>query len=135
MAMVRWIPALVWMGVIFSMSAKTGSEIGSMFPFVDLLPEWMGGLDFGHLIAYYVLGLLVWFAIGDSVSSPASAKWLAIAISALYGATDEFHQLFVDGRSAEWRDLLNDTIGACLAMVTVSLPPVRRWLDRRRGKG
>lgn len=125
-AWVRWLPAVLWMAVIFYMSSRTGSELGTMFPFAEHLPDWMGGLNSGHLVAYYVLGLLVWWGLG---STSRSAKWLSVLICTAYGVTDEFHQLFVDGRSAELRDLVNDFIGACLAMLTVSLPPVRRRLE------
>lgn len=122
----RWLPAVLWMAAIFWMSSRTGSEIGSLFPFAERLPAWTGGLDFGHLVAYYILALAVLHGFGD-VSR--SARLWTILICTLYGATDEFHQLFVDGRSAELRDLVNDFIGACLAMLTVSLPPVRRRLE------
>lgn len=116
------------MAAIFWMSSRTGSELGTLFPFAERLPAWMGGLNFGHLVAYYVLGLFVWWGIGNNRPS---AKWLTVIICALYGVTDEWHQLYVDGRSAEWIDLLNDTIGAVLAMLTLSIPPVRRLLKRR----
>ena len=36
----------------------------------------------------------------------------AVISSAVYAATDEFHQLFVEGRSGEIRDILIDTSGA-----------------------
>jgi len=127
----RWLPAAIWMGGIFWMSSRTGSEIDGLFPFAERLPDWMGGLDFGHVVAYYILGLLVLFGFGKP--SP-SAKWLTVAVCTLYGATDEFHQLFVDGRSAEWHDLANDSAGACLAVLTVSLPPVRRRFWACAGK-
>lgn len=35
----------------------------------------------------------------------------SIIIGFFYAATDEFHQLFVDGRSGEFRDICIDTIG------------------------
>jgi VanZ family protein len=39
---------------------------------------------------------------------------VAIAITATYAATDEIHQMFVPGRSAEVADLIFDTLGACV---------------------
>lgn len=127
----RSVPAVLWMAAIFWMSSRTGSEIGAMFPFVRYLPDWMGGLDFGHLAAYFVLGFLVLWAFGHTGRS---AKWLTVVICTLYGATDEFHQLFVDGRSAQWHDLLNDAIGATLAVLLFSWPPVRRRIGLAAGK-
>ncbi|HBI73812.1 MAG TPA: hypothetical protein DEG06_04480 [Lachnospiraceae bacterium] len=37
---------------------------------------------------------------------------LSILFSFLYAATDEFHQLFVPGRSGEFKDVMIDTVGA-----------------------
>ena len=36
----------------------------------------------------------------------------AFGFSSLYGATDEFHQLFVEGRSGQFSDVLVDSAGA-----------------------
>lgn len=38
--------------------------------------------------------------------------FLSILFSFLYAATDEFHQLFVPGRSGEFKDVMIDTAGA-----------------------
>ena len=46
---------------------------------------------------------------------------LAVLISACYAATDEFHQLFVPGRSGEVRDVLVDTAGAVIGILFLSL--------------
>ncbi len=43
----------------------------------------------------------------------------ALLICLIYGATDEFHQTFVDGRSGEVRDVLVDTLGALIAIVLI----------------
>lgn len=42
-----------------------------------------------------------------------SGAWL---IATLYGVTDEWHQTFVAGRTAEFRDLVNDGLGALVAV-------------------
>ena len=127
MSMLRFLPALIWMGVIFYLSAQTGSELGSMFPFVERFFPWMDGFNFGHFVAYFILALLLWWGFG---SDRITIKLLVVAICALYGVTDEFHQRFVEGRTPDVLDLRNDTIGAILAMVFVSLPTVRRLLRK-----
>jgi VanZ family protein len=124
----RWLPAVLWMGVIFWLSSRTGSELGSMFPWVDTYLYWLDGFNFGHFVAYYILAILFWFALG---SPRWPAKLWAILLCAAYGATDEYHQKFVEGRMPDWLDLRNDTIGALLAMLTVSVPPLAGKLNRR----
>ncbi len=70
-----------------------------------------------HGGVYGLLGLLLLRAL-------ASAEWrgvtvravlLAVAIAAVYGALDEWHQSFVPDRTAEWADVVADAAGACLA--------------------
>ena len=41
---------------------------------------------------------------------------IAWVIATVYGATDEFHQSFVPGRSADWLDLAADAAGAFAAV-------------------
>jgi VanZ family protein len=67
---------------------------------------------FGHFGIYGLLGTLVcrqgrgWRA----------AIWSLIVVSA-FGASDEWHQSFVPGRSTDFRDWVADTSGAALAIV------------------
>jgi VanZ family protein len=41
------------------------------------------------------------------------AAWL---ITTIYGATDEWHQMYTPGRTSELRDLRNDAVGAAAAL-------------------
>lgn len=45
----------------------------------------------------------------DSIKYPLI---MSITLSFLYACTDELHQIFVPGRSAQFRDILIDTLGA-----------------------
>jgi VanZ family protein len=81
-----------------------------------------------HVVEYSILGVLVWRLIHFE---PAFAEhgmgrqiWLALMFSALYAASDEFHQHFVAGRQAAVRDVLLDTCGAALGLLVL-------WLGRR----
>jgi VanZ family protein len=72
-----------------------------------------------HSIAYSGLALVMLRAL-------VSGRWRAIAprqavaavlLTAAYGATDELHQWFVPGRTADVRDLAADAAGALVAVL------------------
>lgn len=105
--LVRWAPAVLWAALIFTLSSISG------------LPAPPGGLTdkHAHLITYAVLcACLVW---GLTDRAPARTTWAiaaaAVVLTALYGASDEWHQSFVPGRETSRLDLAADTAGAVLA--------------------
>lgn len=113
-----WLPAIGWMAVIFFMSARTGSELNKWFFFIP-------NLNWGHLVEYFILGLLVYYALARSTRLR-RIFIVTVLISTLYGATDEFHQAFVPGRTPDIADLTNDAIGSILAVVLI------RWRSRKQ---
>ena len=76
---------------------------------------------------YAVLAILFGLTIREYKPEP----WLllALAATAAYAATDEFHQLFVPGRSGQLKDVLIDTAGGALGLVLLALI---LYLKRRR---
>jgi VanZ family protein len=74
-----------------------------------------------HSIAYAVLGGLLLRAL--SGAAWAGITWrrvaAAVALSTLYGVTDELHQWFVPGREASLADLAADAVGAGVAAVVL----------------
>lgn len=121
----RALPAILWMAAIYILSARTGDELGSWLPFFQ---EWFPGMmsfDWGHFAAYFILAwtyLLIFGIHGDRIT----VKVCVVLLCLLYGITDEWHQSFVPGRSPDWHDLRNDTIGAALAMLASMVPAIRR---------
>ncbi len=74
-----------------------------------------------HIILYAGFGLLLYFTLKRS-SNPTLRNYsiiLAIIIGTAYGASDEFHQSFVPGRSASFYDLLADSIGITLVQTII----------------
>ena len=59
-----------------------------------------------HLVLFASIGSLLWIAAG------ARRVFFVLGIAVLLGALDESVQWFSPGRSAEWLDLLADSIGA-----------------------
>jgi hypothetical protein len=71
-------------------------------------------LKAGHAIGYFFLGLTVLFGLRlASRWSPARAVGLCL----LYAISDEFHQLFVTGRSAALNDVLIDILAALIGVI------------------
>jgi VanZ family protein len=65
-----------------------------------------------HTTEYAGLGFLLALALAETARlRPLALLFAAAGLATLYGATDEFHQHFVPGRTADWHDLLADCIG------------------------
>lgn len=74
-----------------------------------------------HMTEYAILGLLS-FAFYSGFAALKKRNYLyALITTAFYAATDEFHQYFIPGRSAELRDVLIDTSGAAIALLLLYL--------------
>ena len=99
-----WGPAVLLMMVIFVLSSLSD------------IPAPPGGLSdvSAHAIAYAGLGILMVRALAGARRSGVTVWSLVggIALTTLYGVTDEYHQSFVDGRFSEGRDVMADAVGA-----------------------
>ena len=93
-----WGPALLWAAVIFYLSSRHRVPV----------PDITGADKVCHFGAYALLGFLL--AHGARRSGLGSA-WAPV-LGSLYGASDEFHQSFVPGRSSDPADWAADTLGA-----------------------
>ena len=74
-----------------------------------------------HTILYAGFGFVVYLTLKHSSNSTLRnyAFIAAIIIGTVYGASDEFHQSFVPGRSANIKDLYADIIGLILAQTII----------------
>lgn len=109
-AVARWPVALLWMLLIFALSSIPNEiQQPSRLP-IDKA---------AHLVEFGVLGfLLTWMASGRT---PARAAAVAgIALTTLYGVTDELHQAFVPGRDPALDDLIADFAGAVLGAIAAA---------------
>lgn len=119
----RWAGVLAWMSVIFLFSSGDASTSSTQSGFiVDALKgtsiELPGDvLTFltrkaAHIFLYFVLGLLVCGTIHEYGRRSTKMVILSVVICFLYAITDELHQWFVPGRSAEVRDVVIDTLSS-----------------------
>ena len=98
----RWLPPLLWAGVILFVTSIPGSLVPHQFSPYDKLV---------HFSVYGLFGAL----LGRDLSY-VTGRWraalLAIVISVAFGAADEWHQGFIPGRATDLADWRADSIGA-----------------------
>ena len=107
-----WGPAVAQMALIFAISSLHEAP----------LPSNMSD-HFGHGVGYLMLSVLLFrsFAGGSWTGVSWRSGALAVAFSVLYGMSDEFHQMFVPGRTAAWDDVLADLNGALIGAALVGI--------------
>ena len=87
-----------------------------------------------HMTEYAILGLLS-FTFYRGILKKEKRQFLAALLTAaVYAATDEFHQYFIPGRSAEVMDVCIDTLGASigLAILFFTLKVVRKHCQKSK---
>ena len=114
---IRSVPAALYMVLIHVVSSVEGRKISS-FAVDDRI---------AHYVEYFILGVLLVLALSafDRKGRPWRIAVFVIALAALYGAIDEYHQSFVAGRVASVKDLGFDVAGASTSALLI------RWLAWR----
>lgn len=86
-----------------------------------------------HMTIYGVLGLLVYIAFWGIYHR---GKWLSVVgtlgVCLIYAISDEWHQYFVSGRSAQVSDVMIDVLGAFIGVILVRLVYACLRLGKRR---
>jgi len=127
-----WMPAIVWMAIIFlgstdMLSAEHTSRILAPFlrwidpqiSLVALNAIQLGIRKLGHLTEYAILAMLLWRALRGGIrwQMKMSILFLVAALgSAIFAASDEFHQSFVPSRTASPNDVMIDICGALVGL-------------------
>ncbi|MGH2317079.1 VanZ family protein [Planococcus sp. SE5232] len=146
-----WIAAISWMAVIFYLSHQPGSAssdlssgvVAALLSFIDQMAP---NLEFdsenfhtfvrknAHFIAYFLLSLLSLNAWRSSGFYGMKQLVLGFGMCVLFAVTDEIHQLFIEGRSGEVRDVLIDSAGAGLGAVFYALGDKLWRLQKKKSK-
>ena len=103
---IRFLPAIIWMGVIFYFSSRQTTGIGG-----DSYWLRFAILKSFHLIEYAIL-FISWFIALRKIN-------FSFIISYLYSFTDEFHQYFIPGRTAKLRDTFFDLAGIIIGLLII----------------
>ena len=104
------LPAMAWCLFIFTVSSIPGQKIPALFAYTD------------KLVHAGVFGVLCWLLHVAFYFQPNQTvrKWskvIALGLTMLYGATDEFHQMFTPGRSTEFFDFVADSSGGAIYLI------------------
>ena len=114
--LLRWLPALVMMLVIFLASNAPASSIPN-FGLLDVIVK-----KAGHMLGYALLASAYWVGL----KFRKNGNWMALGLAILYAMTDEFHQRFTPGRHSSWVDVFAfDGGGAALALLLLTLWRIR----------
>ena len=136
---INWIPAIIWMIIIFMFSAQPASAsnqlstgftevlidtLGKIMPFdieISTVNDIVGQLNhivrkLAHFSVYLVLGILVSRAMVKN-GFKGNVFIISFLICATYAASDELHQLFVPGRGCQLKDVIIDSLGSFVGIV------------------
>jgi len=126
-----WLPAILYVGGIFSLSSVRGPDLPGGFRHMDKI---------AHLLEYSLLGLLLGRAIRFTLSgrSRTMAASATVLLGALVGLADELYQRRVPGRSSDVRDWVVDVLavtGAVLFTQWVTTRVLRSRDERATREG
>jgi VanZ family protein len=120
-----WLPVLVYVGIIFSLSSlqSTGP---SLFAWQDKVE---------HFLEYALFGLLLGRAFRFTIGGTRGRAWFlsAVVLGSLVGALDEIYQRSVPGRISDVRDWATDTAALIAAVLFTQLISARALGAHRAG--
>lgn len=134
-----WILVVLWMIIIFVFSNQQGTVSSNLsqgitrFIYNLLNKLFTGNIDIdvfhyfirkaAHFTIYFILGILVTRALIIDIK-PSKVIPIALLFCVLYAGTDEFHQLFISGRSGQLTDVIIDSAGATVGIILYKLVKV-----------
>ncbi len=115
--MSAWLPVVAWAAVIFAFSSvpSLATDLGTWDTILRKI---------AHVTEYAILGALLTRAV--------RRPGLALALAVAYAASDEVHQLFVEGRHGSPLDVLIDTAGALAGVLAWQRLGARRLFPEGR---
>lgn len=112
-----WLPAIVWMGVIFYFSSQSGefdpdkaNSVGEFF-----VRKFAHICEFGFLAVFFLILLIRGCGSSSNYAFP-----IAFILAVIYALSDEYHQTFIFGRNGNIRDVALDSLGALLFLQLIA---------------
>ncbi len=127
---------IIWMIIVFSFSNQNGTKSqGSSDIITNKIVEISDDYfalnikssedtisfvvrKLAHFSIYFLGGILIYNFINTFSINKKYIIIFSIVLGVAYACTDELHQLFIDGRSAQMMDVFIDSCGVVLAVVT-----------------
>ena len=105
---IYWLPVLLWILLIFSISS-IGKFPTTLTPLLSVDKLW-------HVLEYAVLAFLLARALknSDNIRLRNNFRLLAILFAVVYAFSDELRQHFIPTRTGSIADFIADAIGAVL---------------------
>jgi VanZ family protein len=111
---------ILYCSFIYWLSSKSAIPMPMLFLHQDKLH---------HLGAYFMMGVLAWRCFRLFLSKLRLVGLCSVIFCSIYGISDEWHQSFVEGRTADILDWVADTVGAVIAITMIRLVLV--WRNKR----
>ena len=111
-----WLPAIIWMGIIFYFSSRLNTSVTGEFLFDFIFVKSL------HIIEYSILYFLMFrafYSINNSRLTINNKLLLPIFFSVFYALSDEIHQTFVPTREGKIRDVFIDTAGILIMYIYI----------------
>lgn len=105
--LLSFLPAIVWMGVIFYFSSQS-SLVAAPTEVADFTIK-----KLAHVTVFFILFILFYCGFASNRLQKSFLSSLS------YAFTDEIHQLFTPARSASLSDVLIDSLGTILAYFVI----------------
>ena len=131
-----FIPAIIWMIFIFIMSHTNGNESSNqsnfivkiVLEFININHETLSFMirKIAHMSEYAILLLFIYYGLYKTITYKYQLL-ISLLITFIYACSDEFHQLFIPGRSGQFIDILIDTSGALIMLLIIYL-----WQKRKK---
>ena len=127
---ISWILLALWMAFIFYMSSCNGNVSSDQSGTIAYVLHNILGINYSdklifiirkcaHVSEFFILSILVINLV--SKYNVKHIYFISFIVCVLYASSDEFHQLFVPGRSGLVTDVLIDLIGVVLGLLLVFL--------------
>lgn len=118
-AVISWLAVAVCMAAIFFFSSQSGGDSQSLsekFAFLLRFPEYTAIIrKLAHYLEFAALGALLSNAFYFTFEK--QKPILSFISGVLYAASDEIHQLFVDGRACRLFDVFIDSLGVISGII------------------